>query len=321
MIAICHLIKLFSVHVFHSLEFCIKTGGSEGKSVHLQCGRVRFDPWVRKIHWRRKWQPTPVLLTRKFHGRKSLVGYSPWDCKELHRTEPLLGFPCSSAGKESTCNVGDLGSTPGLGRSPGEGKGYPLQYSVLENSMDSVSPWGLKELDRLSDFHFTFTWSQKDSLYYRCSHRVISIHCHSQGTLLLLRFHLCLGRGGGAKLCCLLWRLRTSLEPTGLMLFSQSVLYNSLRPHRLQHSRLSCPSLSPGAYSNSCPLSQCWHPTISFSVVPFSSCPQSFPAWQSFLMSQFFASGGHSTGASASASVLPMNIQDWFPLELTLLIS
>ena len=157
MIAICHLMKLFSVLVFHILEFCIKPGGSQGKSVHLQCGRPRFDPWVGKIPWRRKWKPTPGLLPGKFHGRRSLVGCSPWGRKELHGTEPRLGFLCGSAGKESACNVGDLGLAPGLGRSPGEGNGYPLQYSVLENSMDCVSPWGLKESDRLSDSHFTFT--------------------------------------------------------------------------------------------------------------------------------------------------------------------
>ena len=83
---------------------------------------------------------------------------------------------------------------------------------------------------------------------------------------------------------------------------------------------LPCPS-SSGACSNSCPLSRWYHPTISSSVIPFSSCPQSFPALGSFLMSQLFASGGQSTGASASASVLPMNIQGWFPLWLTGLIS
>ena len=88
-------------------------------------------------------------------------------------------------------------------------------------------------------------------------------------------------------------------------------------PHRLQHARLPCPSLTPGAYSNSCPLGQWSHPTISSSVIPFSSCLQSFPASGSFLMSQFFHSGGQSTGASASASVLPMRIQDWSPLGWT----
>ena len=98
--------------------------------------------------------------------------------------------------------------------------------------------------------------------------------------------------------------------------FNHSVESNSLWPHGLQHIRLPCPSLSPGVCSNSCPLRWC-HPTISSSVVPFSSRLQSFPASGSFQMSQLFESGGQSTGVSASSSVLPMNIQDWFPLGCT----
>ena len=96
---------------------------------------------------------------------------------------------------------------------------------------------------------------------------------------------------------------------------------DSLRPHESQHARPPCPSPTPGVHSDSCPLCQWCHPTILSSVVLFSSCLQSFPASVSFLMSQLFASGGQSTEASASASVLSINIQDWFPLELTGLIS
>ena len=96
---------------------------------------------------------------------------------------------------------------------------------------------------------------------------------------------------------------------------------DSLLPHGLQHARLPCPSLSPWACSNSCALSWWCHKTISSSVVPFSSCLQSFPASGSFQMSQLFASGGQSIGASASTSVLPMNIQGAFLLGLTGLIS
>ena len=103
--------------------------------------------------------------------------------------------------------------------------------------------------------------------------------------------------------------------------FSHSVMFNSLRPHESQHARPPCPSPTPGVHSDSCPLSWWCHPTISFSVIPFSSYLQSFPASGSFPMNQFFASGGQSIGASASASVLPMNIQDWFTLELTGLIT
>ena len=101
------------------------------------------------------------------------------------------------------------------------------------------------------------------------------------------------------------------------VLFSCSVVSDSLWPHGLQHTRPPCPSSAPGVYSNSCPLSQWCHTNISSSVIPFSSHLQSFPASGSFHMSQFFATGGQSIGASASASVLPMNIQDWFPLGWT----
>ena len=94
-----------------------------------------------------------------------------------------------------------------------------------------------------------------------------------------------------------------------------------VRSHEPQHARPPCPSPTPRVYPNSCPLSRWCHPTISSSVIPFSSCPLSFPASGSFPMSQFFASGGQSIGVSISASVLPMSIQVWFPLGLTDLIS
>ena len=95
------------------------------------------------------------------------------------------------------------------------------------------------------------------------------------------------------------------------------VMFDSLWPHKLQHARLPCPSTTPGACSNSCALSRWCHPTISSSVIPFSSHLQSFPASGSFPVSHFFPSGGQSIGVSASASVPPMNIQDWFPLGWT----
>ena len=100
----------------------------------------------------------------------------------------------------------------------------------------------------------------------------------------------------------------------GTVQYSRSVVSSSLRPRGPQHARPPCPSPTPRIYSNSCPLSQWYHPTILSSVVTFSSCLQSFPASGSLQMSQFFASGGQSTRVSASTSVLPMNIQDWFPL-------
>ena len=115
--------------------------------------------------------------------------------------------------------------------------------------------------------------------------------------------------------------LKDSIIFKGTVQFRYSVMSNSLWSHRIQHSRLPCPSPTLGACSNSCPSSQWCQPTISSSVVPFSSCLQSFPASGSFPVSQDFTSGGQSIRASASASVLPMNIQDWFPLGWTGLIS
>ena len=103
--------------------------------------------------------------------------------------------------------------------------------------------------------------------------------------------------------------------------FTRSVVSNSLRPHELQYAKPPCPSPTPGVHSDSHPSSQWCHPAISSSVVPFSSCPQSLPASESFPMSQLFAWGGQNTGVSASASVLPMNTPDWSPLWWTYWIS
>ena len=103
----------------------------------------------------------------------------------------------------------------------------------------------------------------------------------------------------------------------GSVQFSSSVVSDFLWPHEPQHSRPPCPSTTPGVYPNSCPLSWWCHPTISSSVISFSSCPQSFPASGSFQMSQLFTSGSQSTGVSASTSDFPMNTQDWSPLGWT----
>ena len=130
-------------------------GGASGKGPTYQrrkCKGRGFNAWVGKIPWRRAWQPTPVFLPGESHGQRSLARYGPWGCKELDTTEVTyhmciiniyvyykhMDFPGGSAGKESACNAGNLGSIPGLGRSPGEGSGYSLQYSGLENSMDNV---------------------------------------------------------------------------------------------------------------------------------------------------------------------------------------
>ena len=117
------------------------------------------------------------------------------------------------------------------------------------------------------------------------------------------------------------YTLKTGTMPGSLLhpsvQFSHSVVSDSLRPHESQHAGPPCPSPTPRVHWNSCPSSRWCHPAISSSVIPFSSCPQSLPASESFPMSQLFAWGGPSIGVSASASVLPMNTQDWFRLEWT----
>ena len=148
-------------------------------------------------------------------------------------------------------------------------------------------------------------------------HTLLSLKASS---IIWRSFHI---RGWRAVLFFLAETLNEHINFTlfSLVQFSHSVMFDSLQPNGLQHVRPPCPSPTPRPCWNSCPLSQWCHPTISSSVVPFSSCLQSFPAAGSFPMRQFFASGGQSIGASASASVLPMNIQGWFPLGLTGLIS
>ena len=112
-------------------------------------------------------------------------------------------------------------------------------------------------------------------------------------------------------------KLPASIQFSQFNQFSHSVMSGSLQPQESQHASLPCPSPTPGAYPNPCPLSHWCHPLISSSVLPFSSCPQSFPALGSFPMSQLFTWGGQSIGVSASTSVLPINTQDWSPLGRT----
>ena len=121
----------------------------------------------------------------------------------------------------------------------------------------------------------------------------------------------------GVQFWSLVRELRSHMPVAKSVKISHSVMSDSLWPHESQHTRPPCLSPTPRVYPKPCPSSQWCHPTISSSVVPFSSCPQSLPASGSFLMSQLFAWGGQSTGVSASASLLPMNTQDWSPLEWT----
>ena len=182
------------------------------------------------------------------------------------------GFSRDSAGKESACNSEDLGSIHGLGRSPGEGKCYPLQYSGLENSVDSILSMGLQKSQTwLSDFHVHTSIKSK---WFSS----VVVHFSSVQSL------------SHARLFETPW---TAADQAPLSITN----YKS--------------SPKPIALSRWC------HPTISSSVVPFSSCPQSFPASESFQMSYLLPSAGQSIGVSASTSVLPMNTQDWSPLGWT----
>ena len=120
-----------------------------------------------------------------------------------------------------------------------------------------------------------------------------------------------------SKSCMSIFRFIKTKFSFSSVQFSCSVVSNSLWPHESQHTRLPCPSPTPGIHSDSCPTNRWCHPAISSSVIPFSSCPQSRPASGSFPMNQLLVWGGQSTGASALASILPMNTQDWYPLVRT----
>ena len=152
--------------------------------------------------------------------------------------------------------------------------------------------------------------SPPDSSVWDSPGKNIGVGCHAyiQGTFPTQGSNLSL-------LNVLHWQV-SSLSLSSVQ-FSRSVISSSLEPHGPQHARFPWPLPTLGVYSNLCPLNQWWHPTISSSVVPYSSCLRSFPASGSFPMSQFFKSGGQRIGVSASASVLPMNIQDWSPLGWT----
>ena len=155
-------------------------------------------------------------------------------------------------------------------------------------------------------------WRYFASLAIKIIMTLSFLFCPSFSNKALFSFSLnprCLPRNWSLQFLMMLPWFRCPVQ------FSSSVVCDSLPPHGLQHPRLPCLSPTPKVYSNSCSLSWWCHPTISSSVVPFSSCLPSFPASGSFRMSQFFTSGGQRIGVSASASVLPMNIQDWFLLR------
>ena len=205
---------------------------------NLLSGTYKISRSIRKMCWRKNWLPTPVFL----------------------------GFLCGSAGKESTCNTGDLDLISGLGRFPREGKGYQLQYSGLENSMDCIVNRVAKSRTQLSNFHYGLKIIISDN-----NNSIAVVQSLSHVWLLATLWT-------AAREASLSTNLRSLLK----LMSIESVM-----------------------------------PSNHLVLIPFSSCLQSFPESGSFLMSQLFASDGQSIGASASASVTPMNVQGWFPLGLT----
>ena len=196
----------------------------------------------------------------------------------------IKGFPGDAMVKNPPANIGDIrgaGSIPGSRRSAGERNCNSLQYSCLENSMDSRAWWATVH-------GVAKSWTGLKWLSTAFS------------TLLIIHLYM---------------------YSVSSVQFSCSVMSDSLGPHELQHARPPYPSPTPRVYSNSCPLSWWCHPAISSSVISLSSCTQSLPASGSFPMKQLFAWGGQRSGVSASASVLPMNIQDWSLLGWTAWVS
>ena len=222
----------------------------------------------------------------------------------------MRGFPHSSVGKEFACNAGDPGLIPGSGRSAGEGIGYPLQYSWASLVAQLVeSTWNVGNLVLTPGLGRSSGEGKGYPLQYSGLENSMDciVHGVTKSWTRLSNFHFHFQKMKGETHTLLRKRI------SSVQLLSRV----SLQPHELQHSRPPCPSPTPGVNTNSCPSSRWCHPDVSSSVVPFSSCRQSLPASGPFPMSQLFTWGGQSIGVSASASVLPMNTQDWSPLAWT----
>ena len=186
--------------------------------------------------------------------------------------------------------------TPACGRAGRPPSCFPLRPALLHNL---VWPTQMGGWEWKGEFLFK-AWGMTSALKSLCEGQIV-------GKDLSRLLKLCLQSKRRIFTLCMYLSQPGGQRPRKVAVV-QTLSCVSLQPHGLQHSRLPCPSPPPGICSNSCPLSH-MHPTISFSVVPFSSCPQSFATSESFSMSWLFASGGQSIGASASASVLPLNIQ------------
>ena len=264
-------------------------GGSVVKNLPIDAGDTRNTdsiPESGRSPRERGWQLTAVFLPRKSHWQRILEGYRPWDHKESDSTEHSPASMCQ----------------PNL----------PVHPTLLPRCVHTFILYFCLCSCPGTRFISHFSWFHMHVLIYY--HLFYSFWLTSLG--MTNSRSIPIFTNDPISFCSFLWRVifhcvRCSVQ------FSRSVMSDSLWPHGLQHARPPCPSPTPWACSNPRPSSQWCHPSISSSVVPFSSCLQSFPASGSFQMSQFFTAGRQSIGASASTSVLPMNTQGWSPLGWT----
>ena len=279
----------------------------------LQCRRPGFDPWDEKVPWKREWHPTPIFLAGEFHGQGSLVSYSPWGLKESDTTDQLIHFhdhwPFLLLISKLLLNLSSKFFISGTVLSDLEFLfSYLLQLPFLCCCFPSVHLWSCFPLS-FSYFKVLICYIQH--LGYS---ELVSIDWLFYTFTLIWVIFLCFFLCPVIFFCMVdivdimfleLQILLSSFKEYWILfsvLFSHSVMSNSLRPHELQHARLPCPSQTPGVYSDSCPLSWWCHPTISSSVISFFSHLQSFRASGSFQMSQFFTSAGKNIGVSALAN-------------------
>ena len=275
-------LKLDLLHC-RQILYCMNHQLSPGKGPPCQCRRQKrceFDPWVREIPWGGQGNPFQYSclenpMNRGVGARVHRIAKSWTQLKKQHTME-------------FTTPVRDLSSS---------------FLTLLERRHWYILLRTIWKYLVKFNIHMLFVWQKRERIFpssYTCMS--VQMYIHLRWTVAL--FVLACMRTHTHKHT---HRRKTSVQ------FSHSVVSDFLWRHGLQHSRPPCPSPTPRAYSNSCPPSMWCHPTISSSVIPFSSHLQSFPASGSFLTSQFFTSGGQSIGVSASTSVLPMNIQNWFP--------
>ena len=346
MLLTCEEAPLKSSELTALCQFERFPGGTSRKDPACQCWRLRhrFDPWVGKIPWRMAWQPAPVFLPGESHEWRSLAGYSPSGHKESDMTEQLsththatlwwekatsqrkvsalwlalhLCGPHSTAARGSGLNEKGLELYLDLQLSPAS------SYLCLPTPQQvTVTLWDLPSLLSVgSELEWYFNRFGWDDMPTNRNGRTYSRSSGQQLLIIPTGIEPYINHHRSLTLIHPQKNISIKNCTWNLVQFSSSVMSDILQPYELQHARPPCPSPTPGAYPNPCPLSQWCHPAISSSVIPFSSYPQSFPALGSSPMSQLFTSGGLRIGISVSTSGLPMNTQDWSPSGWTGCIS